>query len=355
MTHNPQPKVSFSDDEIFDYDTLNPIARQKVQDKTSELKSLIRRSAQDIVDIGQRLIEVRDELEYGNFRRWLKSEFSWSASTATKFIQVATQFSCVNFTQLEIAASALYLLARPSIPEEARNEALTRAAKGESITLGTAKEIVLHQNPVIPSPTFQPMTPLQKLLDAEPRESLETSRSPVDEEVEGPWTEHTTIDITAETITDDSKSPQTPVPPAPQPKQSQISHTFEIGDRVRILRRQNGQDKWSGYVGNVWEITVDGWLRVDVEGHQGVRFTLHPDWVELFEETVMTERANTPIVSDSASFPQEKQLLARIPLAIDGATIEVDGVIHDVEVHYTHQGIHGSVRVPANLIFPKSL
>ncbi|MGB8700580.1 MAG: ParB N-terminal domain-containing protein, partial [Thermosynechococcaceae cyanobacterium] len=70
------------------------------------------------------------------------------------------------------------------------------------------------------------------------------------------------IDITAETIADESKSPNYPNTETAQPKQHQISHTFEIGDRVRIIRRQNGQEKWSGYIGNVWEITVDGWLRV---------------------------------------------------------------------------------------------
>ncbi len=103
----------------------------------------MRRSAQDVIEIGQKLIEVRGQIEYGNFRKWLKAEFNWSVSAATKFIQVAEQFSCVNFTQVEIAASALYLLAAPSTPEEARQEALERASQGEIITHALAKQIQL--------------------------------------------------------------------------------------------------------------------------------------------------------------------------------------------------------------------
>jgi len=57
----------------------------------------------------------------------------------------------------------------------------------------------------------------------------------------------------------------------------------EPGDRIRILRRQDGQDKWSGKTARIREITPDGRLRVDVEGANGVRFTLNPDWVQPME------------------------------------------------------------------------
>ncbi|MGB8703181.1 MAG: hypothetical protein WCD18_27495 [Thermosynechococcaceae cyanobacterium] len=82
-----------------------------------------------------------------------------------------------------------------------------------------------------------------------------------------------------------SQSPQT------------VSQQCSMGDRVRIIRRQNGQDKWSGYIGNIWEITVDGWLRVAIEGKTGVRFTLHPDWVELLENS-MTDNNPAPTFAE---------------------------------------------------------
>jgi hypothetical protein len=41
-------------------------------------------------------------------------------------MNVATEFKSINFIDLEIAPSALYLLAAPSTPEPARQEAIAR-------------------------------------------------------------------------------------------------------------------------------------------------------------------------------------------------------------------------------------
>lgn len=135
----------------FDYGALDNEIRIIVQQHTSEIKSLMRRTAQDMIDIGQKLIEVKQQLGHGNFRNWLKAEFDWGIWTATKFIQVADRFRCVNFTHLNIAVSALYLLASPSTPKEARAEALERATLGENITCAKAKAIVSDHKQAIQS------------------------------------------------------------------------------------------------------------------------------------------------------------------------------------------------------------
>lgn len=44
------------------YTSLNVETRIVVQQRTSEIKTLMRRTAQDIVYIGQKLIEVKEEL-----------------------------------------------------------------------------------------------------------------------------------------------------------------------------------------------------------------------------------------------------------------------------------------------------
>lgn len=126
----------------FDYEALGSETRIVVRQRTSEIKSLIRQTAEDIIDIGQKLIEVKKELAHGQFINWLKAEFNWSRSTATKFMQVAKQFKGVNFTHLEIAASALYLMTAASTSELAREEALERAAQGEFISYTEAKTII---------------------------------------------------------------------------------------------------------------------------------------------------------------------------------------------------------------------
>lgn len=126
----------------FEYDILEAEMRSLVQQRTNEIKTLMRRNIQDIIDIGQKLIEVKQHLKHGNFRNWVKLEFNWSVSTATKFMQVAEQFKCVNFKHLKINASTLYLIAAPSTPKAARIEVLERASNGESITYTEARTIV---------------------------------------------------------------------------------------------------------------------------------------------------------------------------------------------------------------------
>ena len=118
----------------FNYTVLESESRIIVQQHTYEIKSLMRRTANDIIHIGQKLKEVKSQLGHGYFRRWLKIEFDWSIWTATKFMQVADKFKCVKFSHLDIAPSALYELAAPSTPDFVRFEAIERASHGETIT-----------------------------------------------------------------------------------------------------------------------------------------------------------------------------------------------------------------------------
>jgi hypothetical protein len=79
--------------------------------------------------------------------------------------------------------------------------------------------------------------------------------------------------------------------------------SYTPGDRIRILRRQDGQDKWSGKTALIREITPDDRLRVDVEGAKGVRFTLNPEWVESMSEAsdnykVQPEQVSPPQLAD---------------------------------------------------------
>ncbi|MCB0043685.1 MAG: hypothetical protein KDE23_28555, partial [Caldilinea sp.] len=83
------------------------------------------------------------------FGRWLEAEFQWSDSAAQKFMAVANRFKSVKFTDLTVAPSALYLLAAPSTPEEAVDEALERAAGGERITHAAARGIVDGYRPPV--------------------------------------------------------------------------------------------------------------------------------------------------------------------------------------------------------------
>ncbi|MDJ0691585.1 MAG: DUF3102 domain-containing protein [Xenococcaceae cyanobacterium MO_188.B32] len=140
----------------FDYDILDRQTQITVKQKTSEIKGLIRQTAQEIVEVGQKLAEVKQQLKHGQFRSWLKNEFNWSVSSATKFMQVSEQFKNVNFTHFNFATSALYVLAAPSTPDSARQHALKIASQGENITYSLAKLIIKHHKESIEQNSYSP-------------------------------------------------------------------------------------------------------------------------------------------------------------------------------------------------------
>jgi GGDEF domain-containing protein len=128
----------------FSYTSLQPEIRELVQQQTKEIKHLIRLTAQNLIEIGEKLHEVKQTLGHGYFGLWLKAEFNWSVATATKMMQASRKFKNINFTNLNFSASAIYLLAAPSTPKQAITEALYRSKLGESITYSLAKELVEH-------------------------------------------------------------------------------------------------------------------------------------------------------------------------------------------------------------------
>lgn len=143
---------------LFDYATLDAETRIVVQQRTGEIKTLMRRAAQDIVDIGLKLIEVKGRLPHGAFLPWVASEFGWHRDTVNKFMHVAERYGAIEMSKLStFAPSALYLLAAPSTPEEARVEAMERAESGEAITHAKAREIIGGKRPD-PPPAPTPAT-----------------------------------------------------------------------------------------------------------------------------------------------------------------------------------------------------
>lgn len=161
--------LALSQDDMFNYAALDSETRIVVQQRTTEIKALMKRAASDIVEIGQKLIDVKVRLGHGHFGGWLKSEFGMTDRTARNFMQVAETFKSETVSDL-IAVRAMYLLSSPTTPETARAEALERAALGETITHSAAKEIVQqHKNPdAVPFDDYafesEPLTPYEELM-----------------------------------------------------------------------------------------------------------------------------------------------------------------------------------------------
>jgi hypothetical protein len=163
----------------FDYDQLDTETRIVVRQRTTEIRERLRRTAQDIVEVGQRMTEIKDRLPHGQFGPWLSAEFGMSEGHARKMMQVSRAFG-QNDHYDRFAPTALMLLAAPGTPEEARAEALEAAAAGEPISTKMAEGIVAKHKPA----TIQPSRGVSKAarpperreadeLDAEPLSAYE--------------------------------------------------------------------------------------------------------------------------------------------------------------------------------------
>ncbi|MEH2290150.1 DUF3102 domain-containing protein [Nostoc sp.] len=142
----------------FDYEILDSERRIVIQQRTGEIKERLRRSAQDIWEIGQKLADVRSRLKHGQFETWLKAEFGWSRRTAYNFINVYEAFAeRANFAQIDIATSALYLLAAPSTPENVREEILQRAKEGETLSHKSIRQVIKEEKSQSTAPSLEPL------------------------------------------------------------------------------------------------------------------------------------------------------------------------------------------------------
>jgi hypothetical protein len=128
----------------FDYRSLKPAEAEKLQKTAKGIKEKLTKSLQDLIGMGQGLLAAKTIVPHGQFCIWLKAEFGWAERTARNLMEVAGVFGSKSaiIADLNILPTALYLLAAPSTPFEARQNAMDRAQGGEKITPAIAAEII---------------------------------------------------------------------------------------------------------------------------------------------------------------------------------------------------------------------
>lgn len=248
----------------FDYMVLDPDVKNPVQQSTYEIKTLMRRTAQDIINIGQKLTEVKEQLGHGHFEAWLNAEFNWGQWTARKLMQVTRQFKSVNFTDLRIDPSALYLLAAPSTAEQVRQEALQRAMQGEAISHSKVKEIASQYGKLGKSPASKPssINISANTLETDSTTVIEISevQQPgkiikVSANIEKPYKDHNTI------LVDNSSKFQF--------KEQEVQSLFEVGNILYITKFEKQNYQLLGEISKVVQVNSN-----DIE--VVMKFSLQP-------------------------------------------------------------------------------
>jgi hypothetical protein len=106
---------------------------KRLDELANDIRLRGRQSVENIIEVGNDLIEAKKICGHGNWLPWLKAEFGWSHDTAKRYMQCA-QLKLRKLRNLSIDVSALYLLAAPSTPKSIRKKTIDRAKGGDHIS-----------------------------------------------------------------------------------------------------------------------------------------------------------------------------------------------------------------------------
>ena len=107
-------------------------------------RELARRTIENIVRIGQYLVEARADVGYGAWLTWIEVEFNWSDQTARRFIhlhELSRNGKINTVLNLDLPLGVLYQLAAPKAVA-ARQEIAERIEAGEPISQETVIEAI---------------------------------------------------------------------------------------------------------------------------------------------------------------------------------------------------------------------
>lgn len=132
----------------YDYEQIAEEHREQVMQAAVEIRRRERRRVEDAIAIGAEFIAVKAILPHGQFLAWVEAEFGYRPQMASEQMNIAeraTKFPIIGNLNLTSAR----LLALPSVPDEAIEDALDAVAKkGAPLTVEETKHIIdLHKAP----------------------------------------------------------------------------------------------------------------------------------------------------------------------------------------------------------------
>ncbi|MBX3448199.1 MAG: DUF3102 domain-containing protein [Planctomycetaceae bacterium] len=129
---------------IFQYDVIADKAlRKRAELGAKEIKALIQRTGEAVIEIGRRLTEIRESMPAPVFRAWYEVEFCWNQPTVSNYMQAARVFGDLDCLE-RFQPSAIVALARKNVPQKVIDEAVGLARGGETVTLSRVK-LLLEQ------------------------------------------------------------------------------------------------------------------------------------------------------------------------------------------------------------------
>lgn len=123
---------------------MQELTEFNIEKTTAEILILKDQTAQNIIEIGKRLIKVKENLEHGEFTEWLKQKVDISHRTANNFMKVATTFSNSQAIA-NLGSTKLFLLA--GLEEEERQEVM-QENNVEDITTRELEQVIKEKKQI---------------------------------------------------------------------------------------------------------------------------------------------------------------------------------------------------------------
>lgn len=135
---------------LFDYSSLDANTAKLAKESAIEIKAREKAIWENIIEIGNRLIEVKNALPHGQFGQWIDKEFDWSEDTAQKYMKISQELEqyTENSRFFPKGKDALYRLASglSKVDEETKEQILEDVKqqteeKGKALTEKEIKEL----------------------------------------------------------------------------------------------------------------------------------------------------------------------------------------------------------------------
>lgn len=129
----------------------------QVETQIAAIRGLNGSSLADKVDIGRRLVSIRQAVGWFQFQPLVGKFFGWTKTTTSNYMHVAGAFGKRRPHRLaRFDWSALVVLSRGCAPRSARAEALLRSRAGQNIGKELAEAIVArHRDVALPDPVAE--------------------------------------------------------------------------------------------------------------------------------------------------------------------------------------------------------
>lgn len=124
----------------FDYGALPVELAVKSRAAAERIKLRLKRTVEDIIEIGRELTAIKAELPHGQFLPWIAAEFEMTPWTANQFMNAADRFGDKNEIITYFKPTILYALSAPSTPESVIEKAVEQAEAGDKVTVADVKQ-----------------------------------------------------------------------------------------------------------------------------------------------------------------------------------------------------------------------